>query len=97
MGLFDRFFTKPSSKDKFAKAVLDGIKKADEKCAIVNDKDQFARRTPEKNGHLLNLGNAHPEYCAAPESSRPEVVKKWIRVWFNRSPAPRSCRKDAVV
>jgi len=53
---FNRLFSKPPTKDAFAKAVLDGIKRAGEKRAIVYDKDRFAFKTPE--GGLLNLANA---------------------------------------
>jgi hypothetical protein len=59
MGFFDRL-TGPPSRDGFAKAVLDGIKRAGEKQAVVYDKDRFALRTPGKDGHLLNLGYAYP-------------------------------------
>ena len=83
MGIFDRFISsKPPDKDAFAKAVRDGIVRAGEKQAVVYDKDQFALRTPGKDGHLLNLGNAYPEYCAAPKANRAELLKKWVRVWF---------------
>jgi hypothetical protein len=82
MPFFNRLFFKPPTKDEFAKAVLDGIKRASEKRAVVYDKDQFALRTPEKDGGLLNLTNAYPEFCGTPEAKRPEVVKKWVRVWF---------------
>ena len=84
MSIFDRFISsKPPSKDTFAKAVRDGIVRAGEKQAVVYDKDQFALRTPEKDGHRLNLGNAYPEFFAAPKARRAELVKKWIRVWFS--------------
>ena len=85
MGIFDRLFSKSPNKDKFAQAVLDGIKRAGEQRAVVYDRDHFALRTPDKNGEFFNLGNAYPEFCAAPKAMRPEAVKKWVRVWFRAS------------
>jgi len=83
MGILDRFFTsKPPSRDTFAKAVLDGIKRAGEKRAVVYDMDKFALRTAEANSNSLNLGNAYPEFCGAPKANRAEVVKKYVRIWF---------------
>jgi hypothetical protein len=83
MGLLDKLIKPgPPSQDEFAKAVLDGIKRAGEKRPVFYDKDRFAIRTPEKNGALMNLGNAYPELCGAPKSARPGVVQKWIRMWL---------------
>jgi hypothetical protein len=66
--------------------MLEGIVRAGEKQAIVYDKDQFALRTQKKDGHLLNLGNAYPEYCAAPRARRSENVKRWVTALKRKNP-----------
>ncbi len=84
MGIFDRFISsKPPTKDQFAQKVLDGIKRAGEKRAVVFDKDRFSLHTTD--GGILNLTNAYPEFCAAPKEMRAESVNKWVRMWFARS------------
>ena len=69
---FNQLFASHPARTPSPKPVRDGIIRAGEKQAIVYDKDKFALRTPEKKGHLLNLGNAYPEYCAAPKANRSE-------------------------
>ena len=56
--------TKRFSKDAFAQQIVDGIKRAGENRTLIYDKDEFAIRTPEKNGCAVNLRNAFSEFCA---------------------------------
>lgn len=82
MGFFDRFISKPPSKDKFAKMVLDGVRRAGETGKIGYDAKEFSLRGEESC--ISYLGNAYQEYCAVPKAHRDEVLKKWVRVWFVR-------------
>jgi uncharacterized protein YtpQ (UPF0354 family) len=82
MGLLKKLFG-PPSKDRFAKLVLAGIRRAGERREIVYDQGEFRLHTTERKGMILNLDNAYPEYCDAPKSARPEVLRKWVRLWFS--------------
>src|SRR5262245_10940932 len=82
MGLLDRFFG-PPNKDKFARMMLEAIRKAGEDAPLRYDAEQYrlVREGDQKNE--LNLGNAYNEYCAAPKDKREILFQNIVRTWFN--------------
>jgi len=83
MGFFDRFSSKPPSKDDFAKLVMDRIHQAGEKNKIVYEPEEFRLRGEGKQTAALYLANAYQEYCTAPDDVREKVLKHWVRNWFS--------------
>jgi hypothetical protein len=80
-GLFARFFG-PPSKDKFAKLVMDGIRKAGETGKVLYDPVEFVVHAEDSKGVRLFLGNAYQEYCAVPKANRPKILNAYVRGWF---------------
>jgi uncharacterized protein YtpQ (UPF0354 family) len=81
MNSFEKF-DKPPSKDRFAKQVIDAIRKAGEKDNIRYDREEF-RLTGEGQGrHICNLENIYREYCGANQQIRSILMRNFVRSWF---------------
>jgi hypothetical protein len=88
MGLLDRFFG-PPTKEKFARLMLDAIRKAGEQAPVRYDPERFRLYREGEGKNELNLTNAYREYCAAPAEQRPVLLKNLVRTWFaHRKGAP---------
>ncbi len=87
MGLFDKL-SGPPSKNKFARLLLDAIRKAGETVAIRYDAEEF-RLVVEGEKRFFNLGNIYQEYCATPSAKRRQALRHYARSWFsNRKGIP---------
>jgi hypothetical protein len=82
MGFLDKFFG-PPTKDKFARMMLDAIRKAGEKAPVRYDAEHFRLYREGEGKNELNLTNAYHEYCAAPAEKRPVIFKNLVRTWFS--------------
>ena len=77
--------SKQPTQDKFAKWLMDGIRKAGATAAIVYDRERFCLSEGSKDGTVLFLTNAYNEYCSAPEAMRPKVFQKYDKwPWLSR-------------
>ncbi len=81
MGLFDRLFG-PPSKDKFAKLMMDGIRRAGERGVLRYDPREFCIIGEGEITNKSFLANAYREFCSAPRSLRASVLQRWVRTWF---------------
>ena len=82
MGILDMFSSKPPSRDKFARMIMDGVRQAGETGDIVYDRDQFRLSVNGESGTRLFLDNAYQEYCAAAKKDRLLLLKRFCRSWF---------------
>src|SRR3954468_17087120 len=81
MGLLDRF-ARPPGKDRFARMLLDAIRKAGEPGPVRYDPEHFRLVREGEGKNLMNLANVYNEYCATPRSNRPALFKNFVRAWF---------------
>jgi hypothetical protein len=82
MGFLDKFFGQPT-KDKFARLMLDAIRKAGEKDPVRYDPESFRLYREGEAKNEMNLANAYREYCAAPDEKKPVLFKNLVRTWFS--------------
>jgi hypothetical protein len=82
MGFLDRFFGQPT-KDKFARMMLDAIRKAGEKDPVHYDPESFRLYREGETKNEMNLSNAYREYCAATAVQKPLLFKNLVRTWFS--------------
>ena len=81
MGFFDRFKT-PMPRQRFARLVASGLRKAGEPIALRYDPAQF-RLVSEGDGSLqVNLANTYNEYLLAPAAERKNILSRFIRSWI---------------
>jgi hypothetical protein len=81
MGLLGKH-SGPPSKDKFAKLLMDRIRKAGETGDIAYEQEEFRLRGESKGGSILFLSNLYQEYCTAPVEQRDTILKRCVRNWF---------------
>jgi hypothetical protein len=86
--MLDRFLG-PPNRDKFARLVMAGIRRAGEQRKIAFDRDQFCLRPEGDDVSVMNLGNVYAEFCAAGKDARPKMLSNIVRNWFaDRRPLP---------
>lgn len=91
--MLNRFFG-PPSRDKFARMILAGIRKAGERRKITFDSEQFCLRPEGDEVSVMNLSNLYAEFCAASKEARPKLLGNIVRNWFaDRRPVPE-CYED---
>jgi hypothetical protein len=75
------FLIRPPSRDKFAKLVMDELRKCGGQCggdgALNYDREQFV--IERGNQGFINLANLYQEYCQAARKERPKVLHRFIR------------------
>jgi hypothetical protein len=81
MGILDKIFG-PATKDKFAKLVMDGVRRAGETRKLDYDRQQFRLRPLGEPWPIMNLGNMYDEFCSAAAEAREQVVRTAVRNWF---------------
>lgn len=90
MNMLDRFFG-PPHRDKFARLVMAGIRRAGERRTIHFDSEQFCLRPDGDEVSVMNLSNVYAEFCAADKTVRPKLLSSIVRNWFaDRRPLPES-------
>jgi len=82
MGLFNRLFNRPLTKDRFARMVMDAVRQKGEPAKIGYDPVEFSLKIEGEKGKRLFLSNAYYEYCTVPRKVRPGILQKYIRNWF---------------
>ncbi len=81
MGLFDRFTT-PMRRQKFARRVAAGLRKAGEPLELRYDPAQFRLVSEGDESLQVNLANTYREYLAAPSAERKRILSRFIRSWI---------------
>lgn len=81
MGFLDRFFG-PPDKDRFARRVMDAIRKAGETATLRYDAEHFRLYGEGEGKHEMNLTNAYNEYCAASRDRKEIIFRNFVRTWF---------------
>jgi hypothetical protein len=90
MKMLDRFFG-PPHRDRFARLVMAGIRRAGEQRKIHFDREQFCLRPDGDDVSVMNLTNVYAEFCAADKTVRPKLLSNIVRNWFaDRRPMPES-------
>jgi hypothetical protein len=71
------FLIGPPSRDKFARLVMDALRKAGGTGTLRYDREQFLI---ERSGEgFINLANLYHEYCQSPRPQRSKVLSRFIR------------------
>jgi hypothetical protein len=71
------FLLGPPSRDKFAKLVIDELRKVGTGGPLKYDREQFV---VERGGAgFVNLANLYHEYCQAPRNQRSKVLDRFVR------------------
>jgi hypothetical protein len=78
MGLLD-FLWGPPGRDKFARLVMEALRKRGEVRELSYDAGRF--RIAVAGGSFMNLTNGYQEYCAADKGKRGEVLKRFLSAW----------------
>ena len=76
MGWLD-FLFRPPSREKFARLVIDQLRKAGSDGDLKFDTDQFL--IERGSAGFINLANLYHEYCQAPRNQRDRVLARFIR------------------
>ncbi len=88
MRLFDKLFG-PPSKDRFARMLLDAIRKAGETAAIRFDAGEFRLIVDEDEKRFFYLASIYRDYCDMPSAKRRQALSHFVRSWFaNRQKIP---------
>ena len=80
MGLLDRFLNRPPSRDQFAQLILKRIRKGGDSRPVTYDPQGFRLIRPDN--YISFLGNLYEEYLRAEKSSRDEVIRRFLTLWF---------------
>ena len=83
MGLLDRLFG-PPTKDKFARLMADAIRAAGEPTPLRYEAERNRLVVDGAAFGFFNLDNAYREYCSTPAGQRPDVVRRFVRVWLTK-------------
>ncbi|MEX2138744.1 MAG: DUF1444 family protein [Pirellulales bacterium] len=81
MNMLDRLFGAPS-REKFARLVMTGIRRAGDERKIHFDRNQFCLRPEGYDVSVMNLSNVYAEFCAADKAIRPKLLINVVRNWF---------------
>ena len=81
MNMLDRLFGAPS-RERFARLVMAGIRRAGDDRKIHFDREQFRLRPEGHDVSVMNLSNVYAEFCAADKSLRPKLLANVVRNWF---------------
>jgi hypothetical protein len=81
MPMLDRMFG-PPSREKFARMVIAGIRRAGEQRKIHFDSDRFCLRPEADEVSVMNLTNVYAEFCSASKELRPKLLSNLVRNWF---------------
>jgi hypothetical protein len=88
MNMLDRLFGAPS-REKFARQVMAGVRRAGEERKLLFDRAQFCLRPEGDEISVMNLSNVYAEFCAAEKALRPRLLSNVVRNWFaDRRPVP---------
>jgi hypothetical protein len=72
----------PPNREKFARLVIAGIRRAGEQRKIHFDSERFCLRPDADEVSLMNLTNVYAEFCAAAKDLRPKLLSNLVRNWF---------------
>jgi hypothetical protein len=81
MNMLDRLFGAPS-RERFARLVMAGIRRAGDHRKIHFDREQFRLRPEGHDVSVMNLSNVYAEFCGADKSLRPKLLANVVRNWF---------------
>jgi hypothetical protein len=81
MSMLDRLFGAPS-RERFARLVMAGIRRAGDDRQIHFDEANFCLRPDGHDVSVMNLSNVYAEYCAADKALRPKLLGNVVRNWF---------------
>jgi hypothetical protein len=81
MNMLDRLFGSPS-RERFARLVMAGIRRAGDRRKIHFDREQFRLRPEGHDVAVMNLSNVYAEFCAAGKALRPKLLANVVRNWF---------------
>jgi hypothetical protein len=81
MPMLDRMFGQPN-REKFARMVIAGIRRAGEQRKIHFDPERFCLRPESDDVSVMNLTNVYAEFCAAGKDLRPKLLSNLVRNWF---------------
>src|SRR5687767_764888 len=81
MSMLDRLFGTPS-RERFARLVMAGIRRAGDQRKLHFDRDQFCLRPEGRDVSVMNLSNVYAEFCAADKSLRDKLLINVVRNWF---------------
>ena len=81
MSMLDRLFGAPS-RERFARLVMAGIRRAGDGRKIHFDDAHFCLRPEGHEISVMNLSNVYAEYCAADKTLRPKLLVNVVRNWF---------------
>lgn len=81
MPMLDRMFG-PPNREKFARMVIAGIRRAGEQREIHFDSERFCLRPEADEVSVMNLTNVYAEFCAAAKDLRPKLLSNLVRNWF---------------
>ena len=70
------------NREKFARMVMAGIRRAGEQRKIHFDAERFCLRPEADEVSVMNLTNVYAEYCAAGKDLRPKLLSNLVRNWF---------------
>lgn len=76
MGLLD-LFTGKTSPDKFARIMIDAIRRASVDDPIEYDEQRFLLKI---GSQMMQLGNAYADYCKAPRRDRAKVIEAYLPI-----------------
>src|SRR5688572_5990327 len=81
MPLLDHLFG-PPSREKFARLVMAGIRRAGEQRKIQFDSERFCLRPEADEVSVMNLSNVYAEFRTASKELRPKLLSNLVRNWF---------------
>jgi hypothetical protein len=72
----------PPNREKFARMVIAGIRRAGEQRKIHFDAERFCLRPEAGEVSVMNLSNVYAEYCSSSKELRPKLLSNLVRNWF---------------
>ncbi len=81
MSMLDKLFGAPS-RERFARLVMAGIRRAGDDRKIHFDGEHFCLRPEGHDISVMNLSNVYAEYCAADKTLRSKLLVNVVRNWF---------------
>ena len=72
----------PVRRQRFARVVAAGLRKAGEPLELCYDPAQFRLVSKGDESLQVNLANTYREYLAAPSAERKSIVSRFIRSWI---------------